>query len=149
MVDILQLATFVVVLLIAVAWYLSYSAARLDRLHAKVEGAMSALDAQLIRRAEAALELANSGVLDPASALLIADAARTQLIPKVPHVRAGTNLAISPHPLQHRAAGDHDGGDVGTNGAHQLGRCRFVAAAQQHNAVNRVGPNGFFHIHCH
>ena len=79
MVDILQLATFVVVVLIAVAWYLSYSAARLDRLHAKVEGAMSALDAQLIRRAESALELANSGVLDPASALLIADAATESL----------------------------------------------------------------------
>jgi len=75
MVDILQLATFLVILLIGVAWYLSYSAARLDRLHAKVEGAMSALDAQLVRRAEAALELANSGVLDPASALLVADAA--------------------------------------------------------------------------
>ncbi|GAA4409877.1 membrane protein [Fodinibacter luteus] len=79
MVDVLQIATFAVILLIAVAWYLSYSAARLDRLHAKVEGAMSALDAQLIRRAEAALELANSGVLDPASALLIADAATESL----------------------------------------------------------------------
>ena len=75
MIDALQIATFVLVVLIAVAWYLSYSAARLDRLHAKVEGAMSALDAQLVRRAETALELANSGVLDPASALLVADAA--------------------------------------------------------------------------
>ena len=75
MVDVLQLATFLVILVIGIAWYLSYSAARLDRLHAKVEGAMSALDAALVRRAEAALELANSGVLDPASALLIADAA--------------------------------------------------------------------------
>ena len=36
---------------------------------------MSALDAALVRRAEAALELANNGALDPASALLIADAA--------------------------------------------------------------------------
>jgi hypothetical protein len=75
MVDVLQLATFVLIVLIGVAWYLSYSAARLDRLHAKVEGAMSVLDAQLVRRAEAALELANSDVLDPASALLIAEAA--------------------------------------------------------------------------
>jgi len=75
MLDALQVATFVVILLIGVAWYLSYSAARLDRLHAKVEGAMSALDAALVRRGEAALELANSGVLDPASALLVADAA--------------------------------------------------------------------------
>ena len=79
MIDVLQVATFVVILLIGVAWYLSYSAARLDRLHAKVEGAMSALDAQLVRRAEAALELANSGALDPASALLVADAATESL----------------------------------------------------------------------
>lgn len=60
---------------IVVAWYLSYAAARLDRLHAKVEGALSALDAQLIRRAEASIELASSGLIEPASALLLADAA--------------------------------------------------------------------------
>lgn len=78
-VDVLQAVTFVVIVVIALAWYLSYSAARLDRLHAKVEGAMSALDAQLVRRAEAALELANSGTLDPASALLVADAATESL----------------------------------------------------------------------
>ena len=75
MVDVLQLATFIVILVIGIAWYLSYSAARLDRLHAKAEGSMSALDAALVRRAEAALELANNGALDPASALLVADAA--------------------------------------------------------------------------
>jgi hypothetical protein len=60
---------------VLVAWYLSYGAARLDRLHSRVEGALSALDAQLVRRAEATLELANSGSLDPASALLLAGAA--------------------------------------------------------------------------
>ncbi len=74
-VDILQVTTFVVIVLVVAAWYLSYAAARLDRLHAKAEGAMSALDAQLVRRAEATLELANSGALDPATALLLADAA--------------------------------------------------------------------------
>jgi len=62
-----------------VAWYLSYTAARLDRLHARVEGSLSALDAQLVRRAEATLELANSGALDPASALLLAGAASDAL----------------------------------------------------------------------
>ena len=45
--DVLQIATTVALVLLAVAWYLSYSASRLDRLHAKVEGAVSALDAQL------------------------------------------------------------------------------------------------------
>lgn len=72
---ILWLVTFAALL----AWYLSYTAARLDRLHSRVEGSLSALDAQLIRRAEASLELANSGALDPASALLIASAASDAL----------------------------------------------------------------------
>jgi hypothetical protein len=69
-----------VVLLVAViAWYLSFSASRLDRLHHRVEGARSALDAQLVRRAEAAVELATSGGLDPASGLLVAGAAAEAL----------------------------------------------------------------------
>jgi hypothetical protein len=59
----------------AAAWYLSFSAARLDRLHARVEGARSALDAQLVRRASVSLQLATSGLLDPATALLVAGAA--------------------------------------------------------------------------
>ncbi len=61
------------------AWYLSFSAARIDRLHHRVEGARSALDAQLVRRAEASVELAASGALDPASGLLVAGAATDAL----------------------------------------------------------------------
>jgi hypothetical protein len=64
-----------VALVAVAAWYLSFSAARLDRLHARVEGAHSALDAQLVRRASVSLQLATSGLLDPATALLLADAA--------------------------------------------------------------------------
>ena len=64
---------------VLLAWYLSYGAARLDRLHTRVEGALSVLDAQLVRRAEATLELANSGSLDPASALILAGAASDSL----------------------------------------------------------------------
>lgn len=79
MIDVLQVATIVALVLLAAAWYLSYSASRLDRLHAKVEGAVSALDAQLVRRAEATLELATSGSVDPATALLLADAASEAL----------------------------------------------------------------------
>lgn len=77
--DVLQVATIVALVLLAAAWYLSYSASRLDRLHAKVEGAVSALDAQLVRRAEATLELATSGAIDPATSLLLADAASEAL----------------------------------------------------------------------
>jgi len=78
-IDVLQVSTIAALVALAVAWYLSYSASRLDRLHAKVEGAVSALDAQLVRRAEATLELATSGAVDPATSLLLADAASEAL----------------------------------------------------------------------
>src|ERR1035441_377426 len=64
---------------VLIAWYVSYGAARLDRLHTRVEGALSVLDAQLVRRAEATLELANCGALDAASALMLAGAASDSL----------------------------------------------------------------------
>jgi hypothetical protein len=69
----------VVAVIALVSWYLSYSAARLDRLHTKVEGSVSSLDAQLVRRAEVVREVAGSGALDPASAALLADAATASL----------------------------------------------------------------------
>ena len=62
-------------LMVIVGWYLSFSAARLDRLHARVEAAREALDAQLVRRASVALELATSGLLDPAAGVIVAAAA--------------------------------------------------------------------------
>ena len=77
--DTLTWGAVAVAVLLGIAWYLSYSAARLDRLHSRVEGALSALDAQLVRRAEATLELANSGVVDAASALMLAAAASESL----------------------------------------------------------------------
>ncbi len=64
---------------VALGWYLLFCARRLDRLHRRVEGAAVALDDQLLRRAQAALELSSTGVLDPASALLVAGAAATAL----------------------------------------------------------------------
>lgn len=67
--------TVLAILVIVCAWYLTYTAARLDRLHARVEGSLSALDAQLVRRAEVALEVSVAGELDPASSLLLASAA--------------------------------------------------------------------------
>src|SRR6476469_1892342 len=77
----MTLPTLLAVLLVLalLAWYVSFSASRLDRLHHRVEGARNALDAQLVRRAEAAVELATSGALDPATALLLAGAATDAL----------------------------------------------------------------------
>jgi len=65
----------VVILGVLLLWYFSFSATRLDRLHARVEGAAGALDAQLVRRSASAMQLATSGLLDPASSLLLADSA--------------------------------------------------------------------------
>ena len=48
----------VVVAVVAVASYLSWTAGRLDRLTARVDAAWGALDAQLVRRAAAASDLA-------------------------------------------------------------------------------------------
>lgn len=48
---------------------------RLDRLHLRVEASREALDAQLLRRATLVREVAEGGWLDPASALLLVDAA--------------------------------------------------------------------------
>ncbi len=71
----LEWISLLVMLVVAIGWYLSYTAARLDRLHTRVEGTFAALDAQLIRRAEAALELANTNTLNPAASLILASAA--------------------------------------------------------------------------
>ncbi|EWT05879.1 membrane protein [Intrasporangium chromatireducens Q5-1] len=69
----------VLFVLVVVAWYLTYTAARLDRLHVRLTGTVAALDAQLVRRAEASVELANSGLLDGATALILAGAAAQSL----------------------------------------------------------------------
>ena len=62
-------------LVAVVALYLRGLAGRLDRLHVRVEAARDALDAQLVRRTAAALELAHAGLLDPATSVLLAEEA--------------------------------------------------------------------------
>ena len=58
-----------------IAWYLSYSATRLDRLHNRVETSWANLDGLLQRRAAIAIEIARSEISDPASSLLLTFAA--------------------------------------------------------------------------
>ncbi|NXY97611.1 hypothetical protein HYE82_25195 [Streptomyces sp. BR123] len=63
-------------LVLAVAGvYLSWTAGRLDRLHTRMDAARAALDAQLVRRASVVLEVATSGALDPASSIVLYEAA--------------------------------------------------------------------------
>ena len=67
----------VLILLAIVLWgfYVSWRASRLDRLHNRVEAARTALDLAMVRRSAVAYELASSGLLDPATSLLLAEAA--------------------------------------------------------------------------
>ncbi|HEU5144878.1 MAG TPA: hypothetical protein VFT81_06855 [Dermatophilaceae bacterium] len=92
MTDALTWVFAVLTVLVVIAWYLSYSAARLDRLHVRLSGTLAALDAQLVRRAEAAVELANSGALDAATALILVDAAADSL--EVPHEEGEVREAV-------------------------------------------------------
>ena len=57
------------------AWYLSFLATRLDRLHHRVETSWANLDALLQKRAAIAIEIARSDIADPASQLLLTFAA--------------------------------------------------------------------------
>jgi hypothetical protein len=63
------------VLLALVVWIVWVDASRLDRLHRRVDSSRAVLDAQLVRRATVAAELATSGLLDPASSIVVGEAA--------------------------------------------------------------------------
>ncbi|KIF05347.1 membrane protein [Streptomyces sp. RSD-27] len=66
---------WIAVALGVVGVYLSWTAGRLDRLHTRMDAARAALDAQLVRRASVVAEVATSGALDPASSLVLYEAA--------------------------------------------------------------------------
>lgn len=63
------------VVLLLFGAYASWTAGRLDRLHHRVEIARASLETELARRSALVAELAGTGILDPASSLLLLDAA--------------------------------------------------------------------------
>jgi hypothetical protein len=63
------------VMLLLFGAYASWTAGRLDRLHHRVEVARASLETELARRSALVAELAGTGILDPASSLLLLDAA--------------------------------------------------------------------------
>ena len=89
-----ELALVVLVVAAVVVWLAWISASRLDRLHRKVVASRIALQAQLARRAGAAVDLASSGLLDPAGAVLVADAAFEVVEDPAPPVPSGAELAL-------------------------------------------------------
>jgi cell division protein FtsB len=62
-------------LFLLLAWYLSFLASRLDRLHHRVETSWEHLDALLQRRAAIALEISHDEAIDPATGMLLTAAA--------------------------------------------------------------------------
>ncbi|WP_251150885.1 hypothetical protein [Cellulosimicrobium sp. Marseille-Q4280] len=74
-----ETAILVVAVFVLVGWLLWVAASRLDRLHRKVMASRLALDAQLVRRASAVVDLAASAELDPVTSVLLAEAAHAVL----------------------------------------------------------------------
>jgi hypothetical protein len=67
-----------VIVIIAVSIYITWTAGRLDRMHARVDAAWAALDAQLVRRSAAARALGVPSVTRAADAALVAGVAERQ-----------------------------------------------------------------------
>jgi hypothetical protein len=86
-----EITVVVAGLLVLTMWFIWVVASRLDRLHRKVGASRATLDNQLVRRASASAELAASGLLDPASSVLVGEAAWAALV-----VGAGSDLVDAP-----------------------------------------------------
>ena len=80
-----SIVSVVVIVLLIIGWRLSWLATRVDRANARTESTWAALDAALVRRAQRAAELSTAPGIDPASALLISDAAAAALEPDLSH----------------------------------------------------------------
>jgi hypothetical protein len=65
----------VLLFIVLIGWYLSFSASRLDRLHHRVETSWATLDSLLQKRAALAQEIVAESNLDPATAYLISTSA--------------------------------------------------------------------------
>lgn len=89
MADALLTALATAFVLLALGWCLYAMALRVDRLHRQVLGSRATLEAQLVHRGQAALDLAATGALDPASALLLSRAAHDALDCEGPVVEDG------------------------------------------------------------
>ena len=70
------LVTFTAIIVVLIfLWYLTFTAARLDRLHHRVETSWASLDALLQQRAALALEVTHLPGIDPAIALVLTQSA--------------------------------------------------------------------------
>lgn len=91
----MDLLLVVVVVVVLLGMWVTWTATRIDRLHARSEAARSSLDAQLVRRAAAARALAD----DPQAGLDTAAAAR---------LRAASTASLDPSAVDHREAVENE-----------------------------------------
>ena len=76
-----EIVGVVVIVALILGWRITWLATRVDRANARAERTWEALDAALVRRAQRALELLLMPDIDPATTLLVSDAAAAALEP--------------------------------------------------------------------
>lgn len=74
------LLLILLIVMLVMVWYLSFTATRLDRLHHRVETSWGNLDAALKTRSALALEIARSNLVDPATSMLLLAAAHVAVV---------------------------------------------------------------------
>jgi hypothetical protein len=91
-----EITVYVTIVVALALWWVWVAASRLDRLHRKVGTSRAVLDAQLIRRATVAAELATSGLLDPVSSVLVGEAAWAALSTGTDELPADLLVLVGP-----------------------------------------------------
>ncbi|HVE74134.1 MAG TPA: NUDIX hydrolase [Mycobacteriales bacterium] len=127
----MTLTVSVVIAVVLLALYAGWTAGRLDRLHARVDAAWAALDAQLVRRAAAARALA--GLLpEPDRATALAAAAQRALDPAA-YQREAVENELS---RALRVARPHLPDDPAMEELHAAAHRVALARSVHNNAVN-------------
>ena len=78
-----EILDLVIIVALIIGWRITWLATRVDRANVRAERTWAALDAALVRRAQRALELVLMTGSDPATALLVSDAAEAALEPNL------------------------------------------------------------------
>jgi hypothetical protein len=91
-----EIMALMIIIGMILGWWIIWLATRVDRAHARAVRAWAVLDAALAQRAQRALELVLLPGIDPATALLVSDAAAAALEPNLSRhdrERAETDLS--------------------------------------------------------
>ncbi|MFM8869269.1 MAG: hypothetical protein ACKOFQ_03985 [Candidatus Nanopelagicus sp.] len=97
----------ILLLVVLIGWYLSFSASRLDRLHHRVETSWATLDSLLQQRAALAHDIVSESNLDPATAYLISSSAATARNANIVERSAAESVLSESMKLVQGAAIDH------------------------------------------